>query len=200
MNITKRQRDILVGTILGDGYLQKTGLRNARLRLEHGGKQKEYLLWKGKQFPRLFSTKPMRVERIHPKTKRTYIYWRWQSNASPELGKWQAIFYANGTKHIPTLLKKVLRSPLSLAVWYMDDGYYSSVQKHSFIYLGCVSRSEANIAREAIANNFKIEARVYDKKEKGFALFFPVKETIELHALIREHVIPSMNYKLSLTP
>ena len=200
MNITKRQQDILVGTVLGDGYLQKTGLKNARLRLEHGEKQREYLLWKGRQFPRLFSTKAKRIRRIHPKTKQTYIYWRWQSNASPELGKWQSLFYKNGVKHIPETLGELMQDPLVLAVWYMDDGYYSPLQKHSFIYLGRVLSAEADIARHAIAKNFKIKTRIYNKKEKGFALFFPVQETIKLHALIREHVIPSMNYKLSLTP
>ena len=39
-------KSAIIGMILGDGYLQKTGEKNARLRLEHGYKQKEYLLWK----------------------------------------------------------------------------------------------------------------------------------------------------------
>ena len=200
MNLTKRQQALLIGTILGDGYLQKTGERNARLRLEHGGKQKEYLLWKAQQFTRFFSGAPEEIARFHPGTKKTYTYWRWQSHASPELGKWRTRFYMNGVKHIPETLGKLLRDPLSLAVWYMDDGYYSQEQKHSFIYLGRVSRTEADIAQKTIADNFGIVSRVYDKKEKGFALFFSVVETKKFHALVREHIVPSMAYKLSLTP
>lgn len=200
MDLTKQQQAILVGTILGDGYLQKTGERNARLRLEHGEKQKEYLLWKAQQFPKFFAGAPVRIERVHPKTKRTYCYWRWQSHASPVFGKWRSLFYVNGVKRIPDALGTLLRDSLSLAVWYMDDGYYSPSQKHSFIYLGRVSRPDAEIARQAIAENFAIRARAYDKKEKGFALFFPVEETKKLHALVRPHVVPSMAYKLSLTP
>ncbi len=200
VTLTKRQKAILTGTLLGDGYLQKTGLKNARLRLEHGGKQKEYLLWKGRQFPKLFLANPTYIERIHPKTNQTYTYWRWQSNATPVLGEWRTIFYKEGKKEIPSTLSTLLRDPLSLSVWYMDDGYYDVLQKHSFIYLGRVTRAEAEYARGAIVENFGITPRIYDKKEKGFALFFSVKETRLLHLLIKPYVIAEMNYKLSLTP
>ena len=200
VNLTKRQQAILVGTLLGDGYLQKTGSKNARLRLEHGEKQKEYLHWKAAQFPKLFNSKPIFIEREHPKTKRTYAYWRLQSHATPELGKWCALFYTNGAKHIPKNLVDLLTESIALATWYMDDGYYDPKQKHSFIYLGRVTREEADIARDAIEKNFSLAPRVYDKKEKGFALFFPVAETKKLHELIRGDIIGSMRYKLSLTP
>jgi hypothetical protein len=200
VNLTKKQQAIIAGTLLGDGYLQKTGSRNARLRLEHGEKQKEYLFWKGQMFPKLFNGEPGYIERTHPKTKRTYAYWRWQSHATPELGKWHALFYQNGMKRIPQSLGALLREPLSLAVWYMDDGFYDVTQKHSFIYLGRVSREEAGIAQTAIEKNFSIASKIYDKKEKGFALFFSVAETKKLHALLRGDIIDSMKYKLSLTP
>ena len=200
MKFTARQRAILAGTILGDGYVQKTGEKNSRLRFEHGEKQKEYVLWKGKQFPKLFNGAPKQVVRVHPQTKKTYTYWRWQSNSTPELGRWHAKFYPEGKKRIPEDLVKMIQDPLALAVWYMDDGYYSQVQKHSFLYLGRVSRREADIAGRAIYTNFGLSPRVYDKKNKGFALFFPVEETKKLHALIRSDMLPIFKDKLSLTP
>ena len=200
MKFTARQRAILAGTILGDGYVQKTGEKNSRLRFEHGEKQKEYVLWKGEQFPKLFNGTPTRIERMHPQTKKTYTYWRWQSNATPELGKWRAQFYPQGKKRIPQDLASYVASPLALAVWYMDDGYYSPEQKHSFLYLGRVTRVEAECAAETIQRNFDLAPRVYDKKNKGFALFFPVAETKKLHALIAPDILPIFKYKLSLTP
>ena len=200
MQFTARQRAILAGTILGDGFVQKTGSKNARLRLEHGEKQKDYLLWKGQQFPRLFNGYPTRMTRVHPLTKKTYIYWRWQSNATPELGIWRARFYPEGKKRIPDNVAEYVRDSLALAVWYMDDGYYSPEQKHSFLYLGRVSQAEANCAAHALQYNFDLEPRVYDKKDKGFALFFSVAETKKLHARIAPEILPSFAYKLSLTP
>ena len=200
MNFTARQRAILAGTILGDAFVQQTGSKNARLRLEHGEKQKDYLLWKGQQFPRLFNGTPTRIERVHPQTKKTYTYWRWQSNATPELGSWRATFYPEGKKRIPENLAERVRLPIALAVWYMDDGYYSSQQKHSFLYLGRVSKAEAEIAAGAILRNFGLLPKIYDKKNKGFALIFSVAETKKLNALIAPEMLPSFAYKLSLTP
>ncbi len=191
-----------MGTVLGDGFLQKTGSKNARLRLEHGYKQKEYITWKAEQMPRLFQGKPSYLERKHPKSGETYSYWRHQSNATPELGKWRVLFYLEGRKTIPETLPQLLTEPLSLAVWYMDDGYYYERDGVSYLYLGRVSKEEAEIAKEAIEKNFGVSSRVYDKKKKGFALYFPREETVQLHNLIREHMLPMFNYKLttSLTP
>src|SRR3989344_4058638 len=101
MKLTKQQRSVLVGTILGDGFLQKTGEKNARLRLEHSQKQKDYVFWKGNIFGRLFQGSPNYLERIHPKSGGTYKYCRWQSSAGPAFGKMRKYFYPNGEKIIP---------------------------------------------------------------------------------------------------
>ena len=75
-------------------------------------------------------------------------------------------FYPNSAKQIPQDLEKILTEPISLAIWYMDDGYYSLKDKSSYIYLGRVSKNEALIAQKAIENNFDIKSKVYDKKKK----------------------------------
>lgn len=196
MKLTKRQESILTGIILGDGFLQSTGTKNARLRLEHGGKQKEYLLWKAAQFPRLFLGKPSQLIRVHPKTKQSYEYWRHQSNSTPVLGEWRKRFYPEGKKHIPKDIAKSL-NPLAIAVWYMDDGHYYPRDRASFIYLGRVSLEEANIAECAIQNNFGITAKIRDKKNKGFVLFFPVEETKKFQRLVKPFMLPLFDYKLS---
>ena len=33
--MTKKQKEILTGMVLGDCYIQKTGKKNARIRMEH---------------------------------------------------------------------------------------------------------------------------------------------------------------------
>jgi len=198
MRLTKKQRAVLVGTLLGDGYLQKTGVRNARLRLEHSQNQKEYLLWKVKSFGPFFQGKPTYLERKHPKSKLTYRYVRAQSQATPELGKWRKLFYPDGKKKIPGNLDKLLKDGLSLAVWYMDDGYYYERDKNSYLYLGRVSKQESEIVKNSISKNFGISVKVYDKKNKGYAIFFNVEETKKLHRLLKVYIIKSMQYKIAL--
>lgn len=201
INMTRNQKAILAGTLLGDGSLQKTGATNARLRLEHGGKQKEYLLWKMRAFPRLFQGSAAHLFRVHPKTKATYEYWRAQSSASPVLGAWRRHFYPKGKKRIPSDIAELIRESLALAVWYMDDGYYYPKDKNSYLYLGRVSLEEAEYAQKAVAKNFGLLSRVYDKKQKGFALYFTTSETKKLHDIVRQHlVLPTFAYKLGDTP
>ena len=84
-----------------------------------------------------------------------------------------------------------------LAIWYMDDGYFYAKDRNSYIYLGKVLKKEAQIAQQAILTNFGIRARIYDKKQKGFALFFSVAETKKLHKRIAAHMLlPEFAYKL----
>ena len=56
------------------------------------------------------------------------------------------------------------------------------------------------VARLLFEKNFKIRANIYDKKKKGFALFFGVVETKKLHSLLDPYTLPSMQYKLSTLP
>lgn len=190
----REQKSILFGIILGDGYLQKTGKKNARLRLEHGGNQKEYLLWKVKKLGKLFQGKPKYLERIHPISKRKYSYWRHQSQSLPYLGKLRNIFYPDGKKKIPEDLEKYL-TPVTLAVWYMDDGYYYLRDNCSYLYLGNVTQKKAEIVAQVLFKKFSIIARVKQKK-KGYAIYFPPKETQKLKKIIKGHIIHQFNYKL----
>ena len=194
ISLTRNQKSILFGIILGDGYLQKTGEKNARLRLEHGKNQKEYLFWKVSNLSPLFQGKAKYLERIHPITKRIYCYWRHQSQSTPYLGKLRKIFYPEGKKIVPEKLERYL-SPLTLAVWFMDDGYYYLRDKCSYLYLGNVSRNEAEIVMLTLLRRFNILSRVKQKK-KGYALYFSPRETQKLKNLIKGHILPQFNYKL----
>jgi len=199
IKLSLTQKQILYGTILGDGYLQKTGEKNARLRLEHGEKQKEYLFWKANKFKKLFQGKPTYIERIHPKTKKKYKYWRYQSQSTPYLGKLRKIFYPQGKKRVPKNLNDYL-SPLMLAVWYMDDGYFSPRDKSSYLYLGRVTREEAEDVSRAIIDSFNLSNTILDKKEKGYVIYFSPKTVINLRKLIKKFMLPLFDYKFPSNP
>ncbi len=195
MKLTKEQKSILIGIILGDAYLQKTGKQNSRLRLEHGLRQKNYLLWKVNSLKCLFNGKPKYLQRIHPITNKTYSYVRHQSNSSRLLGKLREKFYKNGTKIIPKDLREILVSPLSLAVWFMDDGYYYLRDKCGYLYLGNVSGKEVIIVKEALLQNFSLKVKVLRKK-KGFAIYFPPPEMIKLGKIIGPYLLEDLKYKI----
>ena len=196
MNLTLMQKSAIVGMILGDGFLQKTGSQNARLRLEHRADHKDYLVWKTKLLPNLFHGRPKFMERIHPITKRAYRNVRHQSNSSPILGKFQRLFYQNGKKNIPANLEKLLASDIGLAIWYFDDGYYYPRDKCAYIYLGRVSETEAEIASKVIKRRFGLENRILDKKNKGFVIYFSPDTVFNLKKTVKRYLVPVMAYKL----
>lgn len=199
MKLSKEQKSILVGIILGDGYLQRTGKKNSRLRLEHGAKQAQYLIWKTNLLKPLFNGKPNYLKRVHPINKKTYFYVRHQSNSSRLLGKFGEKFYKNGIKTIPDDLAKILTSPLSLAVWFMDDGYYYQRDRCGYLYLGNVSRNEAEIVKQVLLDNFLVKTRVL-KKKKGFAIYFSPSEMVELKKVIEPFLLEDFKYKIPLDP
>lgn len=194
MKLSRIQKSILIGTILGDAYLQKTGEKNARLRLEHGFKQKEYFLWKVNMLSQFFQGKPKYIERIHPLSRQIYRYWRHQSQSTSYLGKLRNLFYPQGRKEIPSSIGALL-TPASLAVWYMDDGYYYPRDRCSYLYLGNVSKEEALLAGAEIQKKFQLLNRVLPKK-KGFVLYFSHLETLKLKKLIEPYIFDQFKYKL----
>jgi len=197
--MTQRQKDIVVGMILGDAYLQKTGKQNARLRLEQGFSQKNYLEWKIAQLKNYFQSKIKVLERDNPVWKKTYQYVRIQSTASPDFGKLRSIFYNNSQKIIPKTIAMIFKKPLSLAVWFMDDGYYYQRDKMAYLYIPNFNKENIKYLLEALKYNFNL-LPMLKKKKRGSVLVFSVKETQKLMGLIQKYIIPSMRYKLPLDP
>ena len=193
------QKQILYGIILGDGYLQKTGKKNARLRLEHGQKQKEYLLWKVGMFKSLFQGKAKYIERIHPISKNKYGYWRHQSQSIPYLGRLQKVFYPQGKKKIPKDLGNYL-SLRTLAIWYMDDGYFSKRDRSSYLYLGKITKREAKVVSRVITKLFNIPNAILDKKNKGYVIYFSPRNVKRLKELLKNYILPQFNYKFPFDP
>lgn len=195
--MNRRQKSVLVGMILGDAYLQKTGKQNARIRLEHSEEQKDYLLWKAAFFPEFFQGKPSSLKRFNPIYEKEYSYVRWQSNSSPEIGKFQGIFYTGGKKIIPKELSELLTDPLTLAVWFMDDGYFYRRDNMAYIYLAKYSDTELVLLLDVLQKNFNLSPKIKIKKTGSRVLVFPVEETRKLMNLIRQLVVPCMSCKLS---
>ena len=110
------------------------------------------------------------------------------------------VFYPEGKKRIPALLSEWLTEPLTLAVWYMDDGCYFPRERECYLYLGTVSTEEAQTAKAAVATNFQVSPRVLDKRRKGYALYFSARQARALADVIGTDLLPYFRYKLPFDP
>lgn len=192
---TPRQQSIIVGTILGDGYLQPTSQYAARLRIEQSVKQKWYAQWKYRELRPLMQARPVSLTRHNPVYQRTYGYVRCQTLASPELGALRRMFYTRrGTKTIPAKTEELL-TPLALATWYMDDGYLFRGDRVAYIYLSDLAERSIARLRVVLARRYDLYPHLYRKK-LGDCFYFPVAETRKLLRIVRKYTLPQFNYKV----
>ena len=196
--ITKRQKEILIGMLLGDGCLEKNG-QNVRLRIDHGINQKDYLNWKYREFKNLATAKPrLVIGRIHRKTGKLYPRWHFSTFSFSGLNTFRDKFYFR-KKRVPIDIQKFLRSPLSLAVWFMDDGYKRNDCNALRINTDCFNHREQELLQRCLKDNFGINSRIH-KKGKFWNIYIPNLEAKKFCDTVKPYIIPQMGYKISLTP
>lgn len=198
LTLSQTQREILVGTLLGDGHLEtKDGGNTYRLKIEHTIKQKEYVLWLSAQFGEWVNTSPKirtRPVTFREKTKQ-YSRVGFATLSSGSLRFYGHQFYQHQKKVVPKLIHRWL-TPLALAVWYMDDGSIKS-SDHRTVLLNTHSFNENDLKRLQciLEKKYGIKTRFRDQKD-GTQLYF-LSETVDRFLrVIEPYIIPSMRYKL----
>lgn len=189
-SLTSAQHAILVGSLLGDGTLRKQGNRlNALLEVNHAYKHKDYVDWKYKHFQNYILTKPK--SRLGRGTR---IAYRFTTRSLPLFTVYYEQFYRNGKKIIPLDLKL---NPLSLAVWFMDDGtrirsaYYLNTQQFTL--------PEQKFLQGLLLKSFGLESAL-NRDKHYFRLRFTTASSKDLHKLIEPYLVDCMKYKLINDP
>ena len=114
-SLTQFQRSIIIGSVLGDGYLRIVPKRkNAFLEINHSFNQKECIDWKYLALKNI-SASPPKMRKGNGKR----MAYRFHTKQSSVLATIYRRFYQNGKKTIP---QNIILDPISLAVWFMDDG------------------------------------------------------------------------------
>lgn len=202
--ITSYEKALIMGSLLGDAHIQK---RNGsyRLKIEHGSKQKSYVLWKHSKLAFFCQTTKEPVERISTKGYGTFQFYT-------RSGKWLSTIYhlfykqdANGryVKTItPELIKALPIDPVLLAVFFMDDG---SVRNDC--YSGKLATQGFSLEQQHLLasylKNYGINCNVvaHSKSKKQYYLSIPAKSFHNLISHIEPVVneIPEMVYKLNIS-
>ncbi len=163
MKLDKKLQDITVGLLLGDGcFEKKKDTLGIRLQIKQQSKAKEYVEWLYSQF------KGHCLSEV--KFRKDYNQYYFSTRYLREFKNIHDLFYVNGKKVIPVNIKELLKSPLSLAIWYMDDGSLDYRPKnHYAFYLAsnCFSVEESKKLQEVLLDNFGIHSRVYNNLCRG---------------------------------
>jgi recombination protein RecA len=192
------QWEVVLGGLMGDGALSPT--RNgcaARFRWGHGSKQVGYGDWKASLFANLTVSRSTNA--------RGAVFHDVQP--LPELAELREAVYIEGKKVLSSDFLKRL-TPLSLAIWYMDDGGFVLRSKglqertrggsgRSTICVEAFSHDSRVRLRDYLADTWGIKGKLIESGARRVAnLQFPTAETAKLHALIAPFVHPTMQYKL----
>ncbi|HWC66825.1 MAG TPA: recombinase RecA, partial [Acidimicrobiales bacterium] len=192
------QWQVILGGLMGDGALSRTRSgHGARFRWGHGAKQVEYSDWKASLFANLSVSRSTNLKGavfhdMHP---------------LPELAELRDAVYLGGKKVLSHDYLKQL-TPLSLAIWYMDDGSFALRTEgkqrrteggsgRATICVEAMSPDSRMRLCEHLADTWGVRAKlIASGAARKAVLVFPKDETAKLHALIAPFVHPSMEYKL----
>jgi recombination protein RecA len=199
--LSGQQWQVILGSLMGDGSLSRPVRHtdhSARFRMGHGSKQAEYLDWKISLLGNI------------PNCKTTNAKGAVFADFTPlgELSEVREVVYqGDGRKHLTwDYLKKL--TPLSLAIWYMDDGSFTLRSK------GLQERTQGGSGRieicvEAMSlgsrerlvqflrdtHGLDVRLRLAGKRQKA-VIVFTTAATEKFQKLVASYVHPSMEYKL----
>jgi recombination protein RecA len=192
------QWQVVLGSLMGDGALSPTRSGyGARFRWGHGAKQMVYGDWKASLFANLTVSRSTNA-------KGAVFH---DVQPLPELAELRQAVYLGGKKVLSDDYLKLL-TPLSLAIWYMDDGSFGLRSEgkqrrtaggsgRSAICVEAMEPTTRQRLRDYLADTWGIDARLTSRgKARKAELLFPRDATDKLHALVAPFVHPSMEYKL----
>ena len=202
-----RQKNLIIGTLLGDGNLQtETNGRTWRYRAIDGVENEEYLKHKYNILKNICKSPPSYGEVFDYKIDKVYRRLYFNSQIDNCFRFYANLFYENINgrfiKVIPKKIEKWLNSEV-IAYLYMDDGSLKWLGKSNAMRictekfsLRCVKRLQ-----KAINNKFKINLTLIKVKKNnivvGYRLYINEKNSRVFRELIEPYLIESMKYKVS---
>lgn len=192
--LTKEQKEMIVGTLLGDGFIGEHGRKNksCRLHISHCEKQKDLVMDKKMILGNLVNVVNKKIDK-----RGNSIMWSFVTVTHNDFSFFRKLFYNNGKKIIRKEIEYYI-TPLSLAYWIMDDG--SSDGKYSIrLHTNNFSFKENIILQNILKINFGIKCKVCvfsRNNKKYYYLSFNKRNSQILSDLVREYIIDIMKYKI----
>ncbi len=200
MVLTQLQKDLIVGTLLGDGNLQTLNGNTWRYRAFHKAAHEPYIFHKYNILKEYCNTQPIYSSFIDPRTKSLYSRFTFQTLVINDLRYYGKLFYEQDDnllwkKKVPKNIASLLTAQ-GLAYWYMDDGALKWRGKSNAVRLctDSFSPSEVMLLKKVLEEKFILKVSI-QKKDNIQRLSILEESYSTLKDLILPYLIPSMYYK-----
>jgi hypothetical protein len=192
--LTKKQKAIIIGGILGDAHLEFNGYKGTRIQIKQCQKYKTYVFWLYNELNNLCKSPPNK--------RKDSSQWFFGTRYTTELTELRNIFYPKDKKIIPLIISELLNDPLSLAIWYMDDGTLDWRPKDHFAFslsINCFSLREANLLSITLEKNFQIFSTAQNPLCRGKRypkLYIGKKGRKKFLSTIQPYILECFNHKI----
>jgi hypothetical protein len=205
--LTQRQKEILYGSLMGDA--KKTS--PASVGFGQSEKQKDYLLWKYEEMKSVASEKSLKLISYNDKrSKKKSLLYRFYTYANTDIENIIKQFYCDVKEVSKEILDNL--SPLSIAVWFMDDGttgwHYQSkesginAKESPKFCTDSFSLESCELIVKFFLDKYNIKSRVKRRGTRkdgcpSYRIIIENKSVDDFFSLIRPNIIPSMLYKIN---
>jgi len=193
--LTEKQKAIIIGNVLGDGGIYRSHTSgNGQFYIKQCNKYKDYVYWLFEELKNLCPSVP--------KFKKAYNQWYFYSRNLENLEEIRKAFYYNGKKKVPKDIKEWFTLPLSLAVWYMDDGSLDFRPKDHYNFsfsTNAFSVEENYLLINVLKENFGINATVQTPLCRGKRypeIYIGVAGRDRFLSLVKPYVLNCFKHKI----
>ena len=197
--LNKETMVIITGSLLGDGCISRNKYRH-RYEVERKYEDIEYSKWLYdilksdiKGLNHIVRERERRMNGYVFKSKMCRIYSKYYN----EMTVLRHMFYKDNIKYISDNILEYI-TPLSMAVWYMDDGSYDinrftiQLRTDSFNL-----DDQKKLIKQLLNYNIKGNIAMYGKgKKKRYYIYLPKFEALNFLKVTHKYIHPSMDRKL----
>lgn len=188
---TPEQEKIFISMFIGDGAIYKSvGNKNYRVNLAHSYKQKEYFSMKYNKVKDFIGSEYFKETQFHKGAQKEYHAYKFQSRVNPYFTRMRKVWYKDGKKIIPELIKGVLDDEL-MAYKFFDDGWRTS---HGYsIAMNDYDVDSVDNLRIAMKENLGIDTNLH---KDGEVIYIPASEREKFRKIVQPYATNDVLYKL----
>jgi hypothetical protein len=203
IELTPIQEQMILGSLLGDmciwkQHKNKTGTSNPELRISHCSDQRDYVMWKYDMLKNISRKEPYEfIQKIGYGAGNGTC--RFETKSLRCLNPiYDVVIGTDGAKHITQRWLNKITNPIALASWFMDDG-----SKGLWFAMGLTPKNESDIVVDWLHKVWDIDSKITyqtnNTTDNLYTILTIIKNNdskIRFRELVRDYIIPTMQYKL----